>query len=72
MPITYRFKQRQAQLEKPFQKNILKTLWKNKVKNHIKNKKSSSSKLDFYLLSKESILKIKHCAIDIKFIVFGI
>lgn len=37
MPITYRFKQRQAQLEKPFQKNILKTLWKNKVKNQMRS-----------------------------------
>lgn len=36
MPITYRFRQRQSQLEQPFQKSVLKNLWKNKVKHQMR------------------------------------
>lgn len=37
MPITYRFKQRQTQLEKPFNKDTLKKLWKKKVRGQVRS-----------------------------------
>lgn len=37
MPITYRFKQRQKQLEKPFNKDTLKKLWKKKVRGQVRS-----------------------------------
>lgn len=37
MPITYSFRQKQSQLEQPFQKSVLKNLWKNKVKHQMRS-----------------------------------
>lgn len=61
MPITHRFRQRQTQLEKPFQKKVLKELWKNKVKSQVRSMaiQDMHDFYDFHRRLDENVSKIE-------------